>query len=274
MNCTKCHAENLDTANVCTACGAQIWFVGLPVGSRLSVKASIARTLGILSLVLFCLPPGLGVLAVILGVWARLDVRRSSGRLRGSGVALAAIALGIVGTAVQSFIWTSGPFEPAIRAKGARVQSEFRSLATALEAYVVDEHTYPSMLRQLTTPVAYITALPQDVYAPSPGQGRSKPLFLYALLRVVGPANDGWVLASCGPDGKYDLVPLRDLPPGTALTPVEIGKRLTLLTFDPTNGTKSRGDIFKVGGGAMFDPHDQKPGRPLSGIVGESEGKP
>lgn len=69
-----------------------------------------------------------------------------------------------------------------VRAKVSRVHSDMRSVTTALEAYYVDHNDYipdyydgciypPRYLRRLvplTTPVAYITSIPSDVFAEGP----------------------------------------------------------------------------------------------------------
>jgi len=52
----------------------------------------------------------------------------------------------------------------------------------------------------------------------------------------------GWIITSPGPDGIYSIVPgeiLRGVP-GTTET------RLLHLTYDPTNGTVSPGDIWRM----------------------------
>lgn len=55
------------------------------------------------------------------------------------------------------------------RAKVSRVQSDLRSLATALQAYRNDFGMYPQYQDALTTPIAYITA---TFYDPFSGESR------------------------------------------------------------------------------------------------------
>ncbi len=146
----------------------------------------------------------------------------------------------------------------------SRVPSEMRSLATALESYFVDHEAYPAMrsfreefgknrkalmeaggwnlsyiepgrkgLEGLTTPVAYITGLFTDRYAPDEEMS-------YAYYTD----GDGWVLFSAGPDRIYDINPAQDYD--SALTPEE-HVPLILKRYDPTNGTLSSGDIWRIG---------------------------
>ena len=60
------------------------------------------------------------------------------------------------------------------RSKVSRARADMASLQTALEAYAVDNQTYPlnaggiglpGALYNLTRPIAYLTTLPHDVFA-------------------------------------------------------------------------------------------------------------
>lgn len=118
-----------------------------------------------------------------------------------------------------------------MRAKVSRAQADMRSIRTALEAYAVDENTYPLLagglglpgaLLQLTKPRAYISALPNDVFGP----GTSYHYLAGGRVTTIQQDRYGqYVLASAGPDLRIE----------TTLT------RTTL--YDPTNGTVSPGDI-------------------------------
>ena len=85
----------------------------------------------------------------------------------------------------------------------------------------------------ITTPISYLTQVPDDPFA------NSDTTFGYYTVTTEKAA--GWSLWSPGPDEKYDLdwkvydpaVP----QPSTDLIPY---------TYDPTNGTVSSGDIFRV----------------------------
>lgn len=120
------------------------------------------------------------------------------------------------------------------RSKTARVQSDQRSLATAIESYMADLGTdipsaYPTKNASagqmtfrsyalLTTPIAYITAIPMDVFATrlpaevSDGwlKGSRSPFIFYSghvteeetPVEVPATRRNVWVLVSVGPDGR------------------------------------------------------------------------
>lgn len=55
------------------------------------------------------------------------------------------------------------------RAKIAHVQSDFKALSTSMEMYQMDNNMYPPpfKLSALTSPIAYMSSVPQDVFPPS-----------------------------------------------------------------------------------------------------------
>jgi prepilin-type N-terminal cleavage/methylation domain-containing protein len=183
-----------------------------------------------------------------------------------------------------------------VRSKVSRVANDQRVLATALETYFVDFGRYP--LRQpfgtpgatlagtdvkkraqdmaaLTTPIAYLTSLPTDVFenriaAPnnlldyisplmvqhyrSSAPGRPRVTFLTSVPNPFGPSgwnyneevklfsnyDFGYAIASVGPDGTFGW-------PNTNLG--NYGYRSTSThwfhAYDPTNGTVSDGNIYR-----------------------------
>lgn len=178
-------------------------------------------------------------------------------------VVVAIIAL-LSAIAVPNFL------EAQTRAKVSRAQADLRTLAVAVEAYAVDwnspplngvliaggaiqnpqingtgspAHKFPH--EGLTTPVAYLTAIPVDpfIVPPSGPVGwqplTSRPFYTNFpwFTHVTQPAPPmviaekwarygPWVLAAAGPDrDRLDLV--RDL------------------FYDPTNGTISDGDVIR-----------------------------
>ena len=160
-------------------------------------------------------------------------------------VVTAVLLLAGVAVVVQNLIAAS-PRNPI-----SRVRSDQRSLATALEAYVIDANTYPAELWEVTTPMSYLAAIPNDALSPKPGRP-----FLYAPYNAR-PARNGpgticmsWILVSRGPDGVFDIVPSSDLPADEPVTAEEAGQRLVGKTYDPTNGSNSGGDIYRLGGDA------------------------
>jgi type II secretory pathway pseudopilin PulG len=183
------------------------------------------------------------------------------------------------------------------RAKIARVKSDFRTLATGQEAYAVDWGSYTNRdaanpngrlqgWTQLSTPIAYITLTPIDPFGDSRyAQGNVDRLLpsTYELgtgKGGVGPSgtpwnpdvgfpSTTWEMNSSGPDKKEDTnnpgntgmvyrfadarYPWVDIPADDPTAVIE----LLSIIYDPTNGTNSRGDVFRTGGekpgGRMFD---------------------
>jgi len=160
------------------------------------------------------------------------------------------------------------------RSKVSRVRYHHRSIATAIEAYYVDHDAYPAMrplvsfarhpnklkrirgdtlftmepgglsMEGLTTPVAYITTLTfPDPFAPEAGLP-----FAY----WTPPDSTGWILLSPGPDKKFNFdlktletVYVPSIPQPSALLLAGSGPR-GAWTYDPTNGTESAGDLWRV----------------------------
>lgn len=142
------------------------------------------------------------------------------------------------------------------RSKVARAKADVRSLATALESYHTDWNSYPptpldslsdrtKRLTFLTTPVSYITALPNEVFV---RQRRREPYAfwsanlndamkhstIYYYLVDENKRRGRWVLFSRGPDMDYEAAP-------------EERGGGWLIYYDPTNGTVSNGDIMRFG---------------------------
>lgn len=141
-----------------------------------------------------------------------------------------------------------------VRSKVARCEADMRSIGVAIELYKVDNGVYPAPSTfqnnyfgyyTLTTPTQYLTSIPAD-----PFKDKNFP---YGNHYEWGRLPDGytgdkgayfagynnssnafyqsntiqWILYGMGPNGKYDYY---DYP-----------------TYDPTNGTVSRGDMFRWG---------------------------
>lgn len=128
-----------------------------------------------------------------------------------------------------------------VRSRVARVESDMRSLALGLEAYHLDYNDYPlsanppswqppTQTWRLTTPVAYLTAVPHDPFVNRPAAmllGGPFGLFGDYIHYVdQGVLDQYWLLFSYGPDGDMEFQQLH---------------------YDPTNGTLSDGDIYRNG---------------------------
>lgn len=157
--------------------------------------------------------------------------------------------------------------EAQSRSKISRVKADMRTMTTALESYQIDNNAYPawsadpsqnafgpaaransallhqptfmtrspsSSLMTLTTPISYVTSYFADPFTEPQGSSFS----YYA-------ANSGWILWSAGPDGKFDLT-MENI--GKVYNPA-LGvpsPELSNLTYDPSNGSVSAGDIWRI----------------------------
>jgi type II secretory pathway pseudopilin PulG len=152
------------------------------------------------------------------------------------------------------FIFSFGHFgefeEARVRKEVAKTKSDMRSLASALEAYRLDQGRYPvvteenrsplsARLRVLTTPVAYLTQLPPDIFQDRKKtklpEGGKETYYYFQETTTTLDGNDTtphsyvttWYLVSAGPDRVQEC--------GAVI-------------YDATNGTKSRGNIVRTGG--------------------------
>lgn len=175
--------------------------------------------------------------------------------------------------AVLAAIAVPNFLEAQTRSKVSRVRSDLRTIATALEAYATDYNAYPPTRNffdplpsrryvPLTTPVAYLSTIPRDPFERTRGGGSfedtvkaidpGEPLDIYVYNTGVSTVGLGstptrerrmqFSLASGGPDLKLEF-------PYYAFsdTFVQTGAYLGYI-YDPTNGTVSRGEIFRRGG--------------------------
>ncbi|HUT25635.1 MAG TPA: prepilin-type N-terminal cleavage/methylation domain-containing protein [Sumerlaeia bacterium] len=176
-------------------------------------------------------------------------------------IVVAIIAI-LAAIAVPNFL------EAQVRSKVSRVKADMRSVAVGLEAYCVDFNSYPwslyhslflAHLSQLTTPVAYLSSVDfEDPFMPldTPDEVRCLRYFNYADTYWWIDDNDmygkrAYCLHSYGPDRDSDGGEhfAHRLYPGHP----EWGEpqRYALL-YDPTNGTRSSGDIIYLGGDVRF----------------------
>lgn len=157
--------------------------------------------------------------------------------------------------------------EAQVRAKLSRVRGDMRSLSVAIEAYMTDNGRYPfgqhfghpspwQKLRQVTTPIAYITSVPADPFHDPAGSFAQSfaperaDTYLYnsgaaefALgLEQTAQRFQRWSLTNTGPDRVYQFSYY-----AFADTFVDSGRHVVFI-YDPTNGTTSGGDIFRRGG--------------------------
>ena len=178
-------------------------------------------------------------------------------------IVVAIIAI-LAAIAVPNFL------EAQVRSKVSRVSADLRTLATAIESYVVDNNHYPPenwpsphlvtvlggqhipnimRLTRLTTPIAYVTSIPTDVFAPHDDPINLMLPHTFHYVSINDPLHPGeatfflgqndenrqmmWMLQSVGPDRGSD---------GVASTTYWQYPR-----YDSTNGTVSVGNILRSG---------------------------
>lgn len=156
-----------------------------------------------------------------------------------------------------------------VRAKVARVEADFKTMATALEMYKIDRGKYPPFvdpsgtninpvnrrLVPLTTPIAYLSSVPQDPFLETKygervvaDQHEAYVTYDYVdawtIINNAGAAMVGaslrcseWQISSAGPDYNADSY-------GTAPT------------WDATNGLTSWGDMIILGPRTSFPCND------------------
>jgi type II secretion system protein G len=199
-------------------------------------------------------------------------------------IVVAIIAI-LAAIAVPNFL------EAQVRAKNSRCKADMRSIATALESYRVDTNHYPPdplyynsatnpggtkwpgggymtqdqvnnflALQKVTTPIAYITSIPDNVFknVSFAGYYLGKPAenwYVYwgaewkQLQSEAHPTwkNSGvvWSVSTTGPDrednfGSYVIFGEE------VLNSINVWGMYGCL-YDPTNGTVSLGDVVRIG---------------------------
>ena len=179
--------------------------------------------------------------------------------LNGRGRAFTLIELLVVVAiiAILAAIAVPNLLEAQVRSKVATVLADHRTIATGLEAYRVDRNAYPEDyaeyrigagygMGRLTSPVAYLTAIPLDPFGGYIDQENGKRIISYTLGTAPDDSPSRWMLASAGPNKVDETSPAFDYP-GDA---PDLFDRTTgpfrYMRYDPTNGTLSAGDIIRV----------------------------
>ena len=176
-----------------------------------------------------------------------------------------------------------------LRAKIAHVKSDFRAIATAQEQYFLDHNNYaPAFkLNALTTPVAYLSSVPQDVFPPhwdlkSGGRQGGGPYATVSWYRYVLGSTDPKIGGSQGLRDAHCADYWAYFPPFLLRSPamskaqaegcptvwlvksfgpnvntqslcgIDSGDDCTF-RYDPTNGLVSIGDIAIFGPGNLME---------------------
>jgi prepilin-type N-terminal cleavage/methylation domain-containing protein len=212
------------------------------------------------------------------------------------------IVVGII--SILASIATPNFLEAQTRAKVSRVKNDSRVLALAIEAYAVDNTRYPRRsaakssfgwelqfghcearmreLKDLTTPIAYISTVPIDIFGRRREVGSGNPgcigcsivyenVLDYWSNEIVYPLTHSWkdpitgqtippglplathkepgyVIVSVGPDGSLGYA---GQPVGCPMiSQSDPAINSIYKTYDPTNGTVSLGNVFRLQSGA------------------------
>ena len=193
--------------------------------------------------------------------------------MRRKGFTLIELLIVVAIIAILAAIAVPNFLEAQTRSKVARIKSDMRSTAGALETYRIDNNAYPFPSFEnstngdidstfditnkamgiisntnnlgLTTPIAHITTLPKDLFSPN-----GSHWFGYIAWK------DRWLLTSYGPDQDAPAVwtsgEMGDIKEEPDF-PEKLYKSKVLLrkTYDASNGTVSNGDIWRSNMGSL-----------------------
>ncbi|MCB9768623.1 MAG: prepilin-type N-terminal cleavage/methylation domain-containing protein [Candidatus Omnitrophica bacterium] len=167
-----------------------------------------------------------------------------------------AIILILIAIALPNFL------EAQIRARVVKCQGELRSMGIAMDSYFLDFKTYPAEheddyrgrneagLFWLTSPISYISEIPEDPFANSGTTGQRRSYESGGIEEGVNmlqcvACTATWAIFSDGPD-------YAEQSGGGGITSdhphYDDDATDNVLTYSPTNGSKSSGDIFIFGG--------------------------
>jgi type II secretion system protein G len=173
--------------------------------------------------------------------------------MRKRGFTLIELLIVVAIIAILAAIAVPNFLEAQTRSKVSRAKADMRSLATALEAYRVDNTSYPVgklrdyplawRLSYLTTPVAYITSTPMDPFhvLGSHTDYVARDAYDYFDEESAQPSHPwGWTLFG----RRWRL---------TSAGPDLIASWATMPPYDASNGTKSVGDIVILQGSSDYN---------------------
>lgn len=138
-----------------------------------------------------------------------------------------------------------------VRSRIARVLAEQRTLAGALDNYMLDNNGLPPEratsandyrgYKYLTTPIAYINTILADPFGLKNASGGGDDLdsfYEFFVTRRGGSINNMYNIECVGPDGFDDFQPTSGYPAHAA----------SFDFYEGSNGLRSKGDILRAGG--------------------------
>lgn len=190
-----------------------------------------------------------------------------------SGFTLIELLIVVAIISILSAIAVPNFLEAQTRSKVSRERADLKSIASGLETYRVDNNAYPwvgdpaypagamstfykNRLKVITTPIAYMSIIPDDVFAKDPSEEPRDTGYAYApgniALGVAAKFNKAvyrntiYSVSGRGPDrdmefGQYCL----NHPEMISRGYPEKG------SYDPTNGTISGGDVVQLSCGRL-----------------------
>jgi len=208
MKCPKCGTENPDGAQLCRSCS---WVL---TSTATQAPGSAAKTSGlaITSLVLAILSPCTcfitAIPAIILGIVALVKISKSVGQLKGSGFAIAGIAVPSICLLIALLV---SPMMIAImmpafnRAKGHAQQvlctAHLRQIGIAMELYTEENNQYPAADKWCDLLLEYAEITKNSFRCPGAPEGPCN----YAMNKNI---------EEFGKDAPSDMVLLFETSPG------------------------------------------------------------
>ncbi len=174
---------------------------------------------------------------------------------RRSGFTLVELLVVVSVLAILAAVALPNFLESQTRSKVARVQADLRTVALALESYHADFNRYPpstlvprfARFIPLTTPIAYLSSIPRDVFQTideNAGRFRRRGNYAYGAMPI--DVESRYAMASDGPDLDADHGNIQFYPGYSPALFENPASGFDFVRYDPTNGTISNGDIFRL----------------------------